>query len=115
MAAIPHASLRCLEELHVNAKTGRAIRELLELVTGQTGPQPTATFQVRYPPANARSSPRLATNCTNEAIAADLILSTRTIERHAQNIYNKLSFRKACDFSTTPSPFKTPRSRRRLR
>lgn len=89
-AAIPHASFRYVEELHVNAETGRAIRELRELVTGQA--RPSANGQVPDAISNRELQvlARLATGCTNEAIAADLHLSTRTVERHVQNIYDKL-------------------------
>lgn len=90
VAAIPHASFRYVEELHVNAESGRAIRELLELVTGQTEPSANSHVPAAISDRELQVLARLATGCTNEAIAADLTLSTRTIERHVQNIYNKL-------------------------
>ena len=32
----------------------------------------------------------VATGASNDAIAADLVLSVRTVERHVENIYDKI-------------------------
>lgn len=89
-AAIPHASFSLGSGgWHVNAAVGRTLREMRELVTGRVGPSANGHI-TGLSDRELQVLVRLATGCTNQAIAADLTLSTRTIERHVQNIYTKL-------------------------
>ena len=90
VAAIPHASFRYVEELHVNAESGRAIHELRELVMGQIMPSANGHVPTAMSDREFQVLARLASGCTNEAIASELVVSVRTVERHVQNIYNKL-------------------------
>jgi DNA-binding NarL/FixJ family response regulator len=90
IAAIPHASFRYVDELHVNAESGRAIRELRELVTGQAAPSANGHIPAAISDRELQVLALLAAGRTNTEIATRLCLSIRTVERHVQNIYNKL-------------------------
>ena len=70
------------------------LREVTEFVAADRAPAPVATADVEVA---ALLSPReldilrvAARGCDNDAIAAELFLSVRTVERHLQNTYAKL-------------------------
>ena len=90
VAAIPQASFRYVDELHVNEESGRAMRELREFVTAQAEPSAKGTVPAAISDRELQVLVRLATGSSNRQIAEDLTLSIRTVERHAQNIYAKL-------------------------
>jgi DNA-binding NarL/FixJ family response regulator len=90
VAAIPHASFRYGDEFHVNAKSGRAIRELRELVTGRAAPSANGHVPDEISDRECEVLAAIAAGASNSEIADALSLSTRTVERHARNIYTKI-------------------------
>ena len=94
-AAMPRAQLVVVPSLINRPELGSELRAIWDQHLGPLFAS--ASVRAPSPPSSVGLSrrelqvlARLATGCTNEAIAADLTLSTRTIERHVQNIYNKL-------------------------
>jgi DNA-binding NarL/FixJ family response regulator len=90
MSAIPHASYRYVDEFHVNAESGRALRELRELVTGRAAPSANGHVPAAISDRECEVLAAIASGASNSEVAERLSISTRTVERHVQNIYIKL-------------------------
>jgi DNA-binding NarL/FixJ family response regulator len=90
VAAMPHASFRYVDEFHVNAESGRAIRELRALVTGRAAPPANGHVPAAISDRECEVLAAIASGASNSEIAERLSISTRTVERHARNIYTKL-------------------------
>jgi DNA-binding NarL/FixJ family response regulator len=92
--AIPGAVLVTLSSLVHRPELGTEVRELWEThVRPQLGMSELHEATVDGSDLSARERDILrlvATGQTNAGIGSELVLSTRTIERHVQNIYNKL-------------------------
>jgi DNA-binding NarL/FixJ family response regulator len=91
-AAIPNCTFRFIEDNFQSEEAGRVIREVLEEMhpaaasgePARNGPLPEPSDREHQVLA------LLAAGQSNAEIAERLVLSTRTVERHVQNIYNKL-------------------------
>lgn len=81
-------------ELGMRPLTER-VRVLQELATRQLGPEPA------YPDGLTKREVEvlrlIATGLSNREIGTELVLSTRTVERHITNIYGKISARGRAD------------------
>jgi DNA-binding CsgD family transcriptional regulator/tetratricopeptide (TPR) repeat protein len=71
------------------------VAELEKLATEQLGPVP--TFPDRLTGREAEVLRFIATGLSNREIAAELVLSARTVERHITNIYGKIKARGRAD------------------
>ena len=92
IAALPRGRSGVRTRFGAQRRRDEAVRELRRLghrVRARPAAEPTGP----RPPASARSRTLVAAGRTNREVAAQLVLSERTIEAHLRNVYAKLGVR----------------------